>query len=104
MSAEAAATTPPQLPTQHPSNFQVPVLFFFLKFVRSVGWASFRRGCRPNLAAGQRGKLKSIRILLHFGDMLKRIAHMAISKKNPHNVATLRLSVWLFFSFFLLLG
>jgi hypothetical protein len=35
--AEAAATPPPQRPTQHASNFQVPVFFFFLKFVRSVG-------------------------------------------------------------------
>jgi hypothetical protein len=36
---EAAATPPPQLPTQHASNFQVPDFFFFFKFVREVGLA-----------------------------------------------------------------
>ncbi len=35
--AEAAPTPPPQLPTQNASKFQVPVFFFFLKFMRSVG-------------------------------------------------------------------
>ncbi len=37
--AEAGATPPPQLPTQHASKFQVPVFFFFFKFVREVGLA-----------------------------------------------------------------
>jgi hypothetical protein len=34
------------------------------------------------LATGQRGKLKSLRMVLHFGDMLERIVNMrGISKK-----------------------
>jgi hypothetical protein len=37
--AEAAATPPLQLPTQHASNFQLPVFFYFFKFVREVGLA-----------------------------------------------------------------
>jgi hypothetical protein len=35
--AEAAATPPPQLPTQHASNFQVPVFFFLFQICEGGG-------------------------------------------------------------------
>jgi len=39
--AEAAPTPPPQLPTPHASNFQVPVFFFLFEICEVSGTIGF---------------------------------------------------------------
>jgi hypothetical protein len=74
--AEAAATPPPQLPTQHASNFQVAVFFFvFFKFVR-WGWPSFTRGFSQIWLQDREESKKVLRIVLHFGDMVEPIVNI----------------------------
>ncbi len=74
--AEAAATPPPQLRTQHASEFRVPVFFFFFKFVREVGLAINQRGFSQIWLQVREQSEKVLRIVLHFGDRVERIVNI----------------------------
>jgi hypothetical protein len=90
--AEAAATPPPQLPTQHASKFPSSSLFFFFfKFVREVGVGHHSQEDLAKFGYRSEESKKVLLIVLHFGDMVEPIVNIwRFQKQN--------LIMWLAFS------
>jgi hypothetical protein len=100
--AEAAATPPSQLPTQHASNFQVPVFFFFFfKFVRAVwGGPLFTRGFSQIWLQVREESKKSFRIMLRLGDVVVPIVNIWRFKKYIYFLLMAHVFNLIFYVFF----